>query len=271
MTMSMSMSKLRPGCQTALLELCPESLRAQRTPTAAQLDLDLRRRPEGRGGWRPGAGRPRGRTKVAHLARPAFAARHPLHVTLRLRPEVASLRRRRALAAVKGAIASAQRADTFRIVQFCVLSNHLHLLCESTDARALASGMQGFAVRAARAINRAQARVGTVFAERYHARALRSPREVRNVLVYLLHNARKHLLERGQRPSLRSFDPCSSAAWFDGWSRPLPRHERWMRQVLAEPTPVVPARTWLASIGWRRWGPLRLDAMPGAQASTPRD
>jgi hypothetical protein len=35
-------------------------------------------------------------------------------------------------------------------------------------------------------------RSGKVFHERYHARHLRSPRQVRNVLVYVLNNWRKH-------------------------------------------------------------------------------
>jgi hypothetical protein len=72
-------------------------------------------------------------------------------------------------------------SDSFRIVQFRVLANHLHLVCESC-ARLMAR-------------------------------------------------------------SARTAKPC------------IPR---------ARASPVVPARTWLASTGWRRWGPLRLDEMPTA-------
>src|SRR6186997_2011275 len=51
--------------------------------------------PPGRGGRRRGAGRkPRGaRAGVAHRPRPAIRKRTPVHVTVRLVPEVGSLRR----------------------------------------------------------------------------------------------------------------------------------------------------------------------------------
>jgi len=93
---------------------------------------------------------------------------------------------------------------------------------------------------AARAVNRANRRSGAVWGERYHGRAPRTPREVRNGLVYVLLNFRKHL----RAP--RGIDPRSSGAWFDGWADEVPPH--------GAPCPVVPARTWLASVGWRRAG-----------------
>src|SRR5437879_4806944 len=48
------------------------------------------------------------------------------------------------------------------------------------------------AIRVARAVNRALNRRGAVWTDRYHARALTSPRAVRNALVYVLMNRRKH-------------------------------------------------------------------------------
>lgn len=102
--------------------------------------------------------------------------------------------------------------------------------------------MQGLAIRVAKAVNRALGRSGTVWAERFHARDLTSPRAVRNALVYVLQNHRKHghAPARGQR-----LDPCSSAQWFEGWTHAV-------RATLA--SPVVAARTWLARWGWRRHG-----------------
>ena len=47
--------------------------------------------------------------------------------------------------------------------------------------------------------------------DRYHVRALETPREVRHALVYVLQNWRKHLTD------VRGLDPRSSAAWFTGW------------------------------------------------------
>jgi hypothetical protein len=72
--------------------------------------------------------------------------------------------------------------------------------------------MQGLKVRIAKALNKFWKRRGTVFSDRYHARILRTPREVRRALLYVLQNARRH----GMR--LLGVDPCSSGAWFDGWA-----------------------------------------------------
>jgi hypothetical protein len=46
----------------------------------------------------------------------------------------------------------------------------IHLVVEANDKLALARGMQGFQVSAARGINRAAKRSGRVFADRYRAR-----------------------------------------------------------------------------------------------------
>jgi hypothetical protein len=87
-------------------------------------------------------------------------------------------------------------------------------------------------------VNRALGRRGTVWHARYHARPLATPREIRNALVYVLMNFRKH----GVR--VRGLDPCSSAPWFAGWRARSP----------AAPSPLAAARTWLGRVGWRRHG-----------------
>ena len=218
----------------------------------------LARRPTGRGGWRPGAGRPRGRTKVPHETRPRFAARYPQHVTLRFLPGRASLRRHHLVARIHGAIAAAHR-DDFRVVHFAILSNHLHFVVETTDAPTLARRMQGLAIRIARTTNRGLARRGRLFAERYHARALRTPRQVRNVIAYVLHNARKHAAERGERLSPTWIDPCSSGPWFADWQACPSRPPPWLVSLRRQPDPTRPAHTWLLRIGWRRHGQIALD------------
>jgi REP element-mobilizing transposase RayT len=218
----------------------------------AQLALDLRRRTWG--GKRDGAGRKPGAGKsVPHRARPKHRAAHPLHVTMRA--AVRGLREQTVFARVRDAIACAS-SESFRVVHFSVQDNHVHLLVEAQDKRELTRGMRGLAVRAARRINGALGRRGRVFSERYHARELTRPRAVRNALVYILHNHRKH------RVSLAWLDACSSAFTFDGWrtdvlldvARAGPRRE----QVPA----VAPATTWLATTGWRRGGLLGLDESP---------
>src|SRR5262249_43649396 len=91
-------------------------------------------------------------------------------------------------------------------------------------------------------INRILRRCGAVWADRYHARSLSTPREVRNALIYVLNNWRKHI------PGARGLDVRSSAAWFDGWRTTVRRPEGR--------SPVAVARTWLVRIGWRRHGPI---------------
>jgi putative transposase len=221
---------------------------------AAQLDLPLR---STWGGAREGAGRPvsEGRRRsTPHRARPEHKAAHPVHVTMRARPGLGSLRSPRAFAAVRGALARASR-PAFRVVHFSVQSDHLHLVVEASDKDALSSGMRGLAIRAARAFNRATERTGAVWGDRYHTHELQSPREVRNALRYVLLNFRKHAPQDRRR-----IDPCSSAPWFDGFREPLPR--------VLDPSPVRAPATWLLRIGWRRGGLLAIDDCPGPRHVT---
>jgi len=149
------------------------------------------------GGARSGAGRkPNGRRSgVSHLRRPAHAERHPLHVTLRIRAGLPALREHELFIEVRRALVAGRERFGFRLVHFSVQRDHLHLLAEAASRRALSRGVQGLSVRVARAVNRRLQRHGKVFADRYHARALKTPRSVRWALRYVLLNVRKH--ERG--------------------------------------------------------------------------
>jgi putative transposase len=224
-----------------------------------QLSLDQARKLEGRGGPRPGSGRPKGRKTVPHDKRPEFPARYPQHVTLRIVAGTESIARDFLMKKIRGAIRDSQKA-TFRIVEFNVLSNHLHLVVEAASQVALSRGIQGFAVRVARSVNRALKRKGKLFATRYHARALKTPREVRNVLRYVLLNRKHHASET--KFGKYWWDPYSSAPWFTGWSERTPTDTDWKRELVAEAPPTVPATTWLLTAGWRRYGPLRFDEAP---------
>jgi len=141
-----------------------------------------------------------------------------------------------------------------------VLGNHLHLLIEADRKQALASGLTGFETRVARRINAALGRRGTLFPDRYHARALKTPREVRNAIRYVLLNRKHHAGE--QRFTRTWIDPCSSAAWFTGWAQPVRTDEPWKRELLELPQPTAPPETWLLATGWKRHGLLRFDERP---------
>ena len=149
----------------------------------------------------------------------------------------------------------------FRIIEFNVLGNHLHLITEASDKDALSTGLQGFEVRVARRLNSALMRSGKLFAHRYHARYLKTPREVRNALRYVLLNRKHHAAE--QRFSKNWIDPFSSAAWFRGWAQPIRADEPWKRELLAMVRPTAEPTVWLLTEGWKRHGLLKFDERPG--------
>jgi len=161
-----------------------------RVATSEQLEIRFR----AWGGRRPHAGRkPSGRkVGVPHRARPLHEWRYPVHVTFRAERLLPSLREERFVLALRRGLARASRSG-FRILQFSIQTNHLHLMVEAEDRSALSRGLQGLGIRLAKAVNRVLGRRGKVWADRFHARALTTPREVRNGLVYVLQNWRKHL------------------------------------------------------------------------------
>ena len=212
----------------------------------------------GWGGKRKGAGR-----KRASGAKPRVAHRHRSHkpslpslVTLRVLAGVADLRIREVYLAVEDAIRSGRDRFGFRVTHHSAIGNHLHLIVEADTEAALTKGMRGLVIRMAKAINRALNRRGRVFDDRFHARDLSTPTEVRNALLYTLNNAKHHAAESGHAWASRKVDPCSSAKWFDGWSTEV--------QVarLEGPSPVAPAKTWLLRVGWRRLGLIHPDEVP---------
>lgn len=211
--------------------------------------LQLELQPRSWGGRRPGAGRkPSGRpVGMPHEARPEHAPRHPVHVTLRACRELPSLRDEGVFRLLRRGLGRAS-GNRMRIVQFSVQADHVHLIVEAESRCALSRGVQGLSIRLARTVNRALGRRGKVWADRYHARALTTPREVRNAIVYVLQNWRKH------RPEARGLDPCSSARWFAGFRGPVP--------TATGASPVAPPRTWLAAVGWKRLGSIGIEEGP---------
>lgn len=133
---------------------------------------------KGRGGWRPGAGRPRGRTTVEHGRRERFVPDQPQLVTLRVAEGVRSLRAARAMRVIRQSIQAGQR-EAFRVVEVGVEPRRLQLLVHAGGARALSLGMTGLKVRLARQLNRVLDRSGSLFPERYSSQTLRTPAEVR--------------------------------------------------------------------------------------------
>jgi REP element-mobilizing transposase RayT len=209
-------------------------------------------------GWDPK------RRFVAHLARTGIDARRPAHVTLRFRRVVRTLRNGKMHHAVAAALRAGRERAGFRLVHYSLQGDHLHLVVEADDRVRLARAMQGLNVRLARAINRRIGRRGHVLADRYHARVLGSPTEVRRALLYVLNNARHHAADGGATYPRAWHDPFSSARELDGWSRAVlddPDDD------LRAPRCTAAARSWVLRGGWRRAGLLDPAAVPGPIAA----
>lgn len=215
-----------------------------------QLEFEF---PASWGGQRDNAGRkgnPRG--NVPHRRRERHRRAHPVHVTLRARRGLPPLREQVIAREIRRRIAQANRStklrDVFRIVHFSAQNDHVHLIVEALDAPALSRGVQGLAIRLARRVNKLLALSGRFWSDRFHSRELTTPRSVRNAIVYVLMNAKKHM--RAPEP----VDDCSSAPWFDGFAHgPAPPREE---------SPVRRSAVWLGSTGWKRHGLVRLDERP---------
>ncbi len=171
---------------------------------------------------------------------------------MRLREGLPSLRRVNAHRTLVQAFRESANQFGFRLVHYSIQSNHVHLIVEAGDRRALARGMQGLSIRVAKRLNKLWGRKGKVFADRFHDRVLKSRREVRHALAYVLNNARRHGVKLKQL-----LDPFASGAWFDGWrSRGVARGKEAER-------PVAKAQTWMLTKGWRCWGLIQPTEKPG--------
>jgi REP element-mobilizing transposase RayT len=165
-----------------------------------------------------------------------------------------NLRSRRALEVIEAALVSGRTAwRGFRVVHYALEGDHLHFIVEADDNRTLSEGMQGLTVRLAKGLNRLMGTRGKVFADRYHAHALRTPTEVRNALAYVLLNHRSHMARIGKGSASASPDPFSSGATFEGWLEA----PAVARTVTSAP------ETWLLREGWKMGGSLSLTSVPG--------
>lgn len=187
-------------------------------------------------------------SRVAHMARADHRAERPVHVTMRVRCRC--LRTQAVFPAVRAVLGAVnrRRPDAFRVVEFSVQSNHIHLIVEADSRTELVSGMRSLAIRLALNVNRALKRRGSLLDGRWHGHELTTPREVRHALVYVLANGAKHGVHGHTR------DAFSSAPYFRGFS-----------DVVTPPggePPNVAAKTWLLRIGWQKWGLIAISERP---------
>ncbi len=177
-----------------------------------------------------------------------------MHLTLKLRRGLQSLRRSKTFEAITRSFHKYSLREGFRLVHFSVQHDHLHLIAEADSKSGLTHAMQRLTVSLARQLNFVWLRMngkwtGRVFRERYHQHVIRNPKEVRAALLYVLRNALKHHeIRAGEQ------DRYSSARYFDGFSKAKPQ---------APPKNlIVKATAWLLSTGWRKSGLIKSCEVP---------
>jgi len=100
-----------------------------------------------------------------------------------------------------------------------------------------------------------------VFVTRYHAEIIRTPRQARHCLAYVLNNWRRHREDLGGAAQRRAqVDPYSSGIAFAGWDGIT---GPFAIPVDYQLLPVAVARSWLLTDGWRKHGAIGLREVPG--------
>ncbi len=179
-----------------------------------------------------------------------------LHLTLKLRRGLQSLRRGKTFEAITRSFHKYSLREGFRLVQFSVQHDHLHLIAEADSKSGLTQAMQRLMVSLARQLNFVWLKVtgkwtGRVFKERYHQHVIRNPKEVRAALLYVLRNALKHgEIRAGEQ------DRYSSARYFDGFCKGRPQAPP--ENLIAE------ASAWLLTTGWRALGLIESYELPAS-------
>jgi len=205
---------------------------------------------KGWGGKRGGAGRPNRTGLVSHGKRQPVDLKKPLHITLKLKKGVASLRSKQALKDFRFAVGQAKNFGLY-VIHFSLQSNHLHMIVEAKNSDCLAAGMKSLSGRLGKAIRKTVGGSGAVFSGRFHMHLLKSPTEMKRALEYVLLNTSKHF------KLIEHIDDFSSGYAFKEWRALIGRRfgdliEEQLKRLPHEPTELSEARSWLCRVGWMR-------------------
>jgi len=142
-----------------------------------------------------GAGRPKGRSKhyIPHIKREALPAKTPVHITIKINKEYKGLRNKTFLSITKLAIKKA-RLKGLRVIYFTIQFDHLHLFIEPKNMRELSNGIRSLVCAMAERMRRHLKldKLKSFVKDRYHLHILKTPREVKNAIKYILGNTIKH-------------------------------------------------------------------------------
>lgn len=75
--------------------------------------------------------------------------------------------------------------ERIKILCFCLMNNHFHMILQQKDPTALSEFMQGLAVRYVMRINKKHGRVGPLFCARFQSREIRRKSDLVNVSKYI--------------------------------------------------------------------------------------
>lgn len=231
--------------------------------------------------------KPKGRRAGSpHKTRPELKPWQPVHVVLRVIEAIRNMRKRHMYKALREATLSVAKRElhdlrdgAFRIVHISIQRNHVHLICEADHKQALSRGMQSFQISAAKHLNRALTvkgmrgvigyreamgarRRGTVFPDRFHQEIIRTPKQARHTLAYVLNNWRKHREDRGELSSTWNVDPFSTGVLFEGWKERSDAVVYMPYRATYQPMIVYLPRTWLLRVGWRKHGLIGFEDVP---------
>jgi REP element-mobilizing transposase RayT len=258
-----AMAKGRRGEQTVMFDASGEVAPRAKKPRQRRRGVALGRKPRAeRVGF------------VSHATREEHDFRHPVHVSMRRVKAAPSLRSESIFHAILVQLARVRRRGV-RVVHYSVQHDHLHLIVEGQYRHDLSTQMRKLFTRIALAANAIAMRRGSLFRDRHHREELDGPTKMRNALVYVLFNDRKHHAQNGGAITdelLSELDDRSSVAWLEGWderARPPPEVIARVRarhgDIEGLGAPLTPPRTWLAHCGWRlrgRGGPIKLHELP---------
>jgi REP element-mobilizing transposase RayT len=186
------------------------------------------------GGRRTKSGRKRLHSKgVGHRTRETVNPKRPLHVNFKYR---VSIRNKEVLKILKRAILNSG-AKGLRILHYSIQSNHIHLIAEANNNKILAAGMRSLTVTIAKGIKK-----GKVQLERYHLHVLKTIRETKNAISYVLFNEQRHTGKK-----CIELDGYSSLHWLD--AKALAKKAKLtliIRRVKAEIIILTQSRSFLA-------------------------
>jgi REP element-mobilizing transposase RayT len=166
----------------------------------------------------------------------------PAHITIRAAKGLPSFREQVVARAIGHVIRTMKVVrEDFRIVEFSIQTNHIHLIVEADDDKALSSAVRSFEARVSKLLNHhvLRRKRGKVWGDRYFRVDLTSPKQARHALAYVLQNGHRHGVVA---PGVK--DPVSSARWSTRYvTRP---------ELARETSLTSPSRTYLLNVLWER-------------------